>query len=56
MIADSLITARVTSEMKERFAAAARARALSESALLKRFVEAALLAANNSSTSGDWDR
>jgi hypothetical protein len=45
MIADSLITARVTSEMKECFAAAARARALSESALLKRLVEAALLTA-----------
>jgi hypothetical protein len=45
MIADSLITARVTSEMKERFAAAARCQALSESALLKRLVEAALLTA-----------
>jgi hypothetical protein len=45
MIADSLITARVTSEMKERFAAAARAQALSQSALLKRLVEAALLTA-----------
>jgi Bacterial mobilisation protein (MobC) len=45
MIADSLITARVTSEMKERFAAAARCQALSESALLKRLVGAALLTA-----------
>jgi hypothetical protein len=45
MIADSLITARVTSEMKERFAAAARCQALSESAPLKRLVEAALLTA-----------
>jgi hypothetical protein len=45
MIADSLITARVTSEMKERFAAAARCQALSESALLKRLMEAALLTA-----------
>ena len=45
MVADSLITARVTSEMKERFAAAARAQALSQSALLKRLVEAALLTA-----------
>jgi hypothetical protein len=45
MIADSLITARVTSELKERFAAAARCQALSESALLKRLVEAALLTA-----------
>ena len=45
MVADSLITARVTSEMKERFAAAARCQALSESALLKRLVEAALLTA-----------
>ena len=43
MVADSLITARVTSEMKERFTAAARYQALSESALLKRLVEAALL-------------
>ena len=43
MVAESLITARVTSEMKERFAAAARYQALSESALLKRLVEAALL-------------
>jgi hypothetical protein len=45
MVADSLITARVTSEMKERFAAAARCQALSESALLKRLVIAALLTA-----------
>jgi hypothetical protein len=45
MIADSLITARVTSEMKERFAAAARCQSLSESALLKRLVGAALLTA-----------
>jgi hypothetical protein len=45
MVADLLITARVTSAMKERFAAAARAGALSESALLKRLVEAALLTA-----------
>ncbi len=44
MVADSLITARVTSEMKERFAALARYQALSESALLKRLVEAALVA------------
>ena len=45
MVADSLITARVTSEMKERFAALARYQALSESALLKRLVEALLLTA-----------
>ena len=44
MVADSLITARVTSELKERFAALARYQALSESALLKRLVEAALVA------------
>src|SRR5580693_9097443 len=44
MVADSLITARVTSDMKERFAALARYQALSESALLKRLVEAALVA------------
>ena len=43
MVAESLITARVTSEMKERFAAVARYQALSESALLKRLVEAALV-------------
>jgi hypothetical protein len=43
MVADSLITARVTSEMKKRFGAAARCQALSESTLLKRLVEAALL-------------
>jgi hypothetical protein len=45
MVADSLITARVTSELKERFAAVARYQALSESTLLKRLVEAALLTA-----------
>lgn len=44
MVADSLITARVTSELKERFAALARYQALSESVLLKRLVEAALVA------------
>jgi hypothetical protein len=44
MVADSLITARVTSEMKERFAAVARYQALSESALVRRLVEAALVA------------
>src|ERR1017187_3010298 len=43
MVADSFITARVTFEMKECFAAAARCQVLSESALLKRLVEAALL-------------
>jgi hypothetical protein len=45
MIADSLITARVTAETKERFAVFARYQGLSESALLKRLVEAALLTA-----------
>jgi predicted DNA binding CopG/RHH family protein len=45
MIADSLITARVTSEMKERFRAVACYQGLSESTLLKRLVEAALLTA-----------
>jgi hypothetical protein len=44
MIADSLITARVTSDLKGRFAALARYQALSESALLRRLVEAALVA------------
>ncbi len=43
MVADSLITARITSEIKERFAAVARYQALSESALLKRLVETALV-------------
>jgi len=45
MIADSLITARVTSEMKERFRTVACYQGLSESTLLKRLVEAALLTA-----------
>jgi len=45
MVADSLITARVTSEMKERFRAVACYQGLSESTLLKRLVEAALLTA-----------
>jgi predicted DNA binding CopG/RHH family protein len=44
MVADSLITARVTSEMKERFRAVACYQGLSESTLLKRLVEAALVA------------
>ena len=43
MVADSLITARVTSEMKERFRAVACYQGLSESRLLKCLVEAALL-------------
>ena len=45
MVADSLITARVTSEIKERFRAVACYQGLSESTLLKRMVEAALLTA-----------
>jgi predicted DNA binding CopG/RHH family protein len=45
MVADSLITARVTSQMKERFRAVACYQGLSESTLLKRMVEAALLTA-----------
>src|SRR5271156_1484775 len=45
MVADSLITARVSSDMKERFRAVARYQGLSESTLLKRLVEAALLTA-----------
>jgi hypothetical protein len=44
MVADSLITARVTSELKNRFAEVARYQPLSESAFLKRVVEAALAA------------
>jgi predicted DNA binding CopG/RHH family protein len=43
MVADSLITARVTSEMKERFRAIACYQGLSESTLLKRLVNTALL-------------
>jgi predicted DNA binding CopG/RHH family protein len=45
MVADSLITARVTSETKERFRAVACYQGLSELRLLKRLVEAALLTA-----------
>jgi hypothetical protein len=45
MVADSLITARVTAETKECFTAVARYQGLSESALLKRLVDAALLTA-----------
>jgi predicted DNA binding CopG/RHH family protein len=45
MVADSRITARVTSEMKERFRSVACCQGLSESTLLKRLVEAALLTA-----------
>jgi predicted DNA binding CopG/RHH family protein len=45
MIADSLITARVTSAIKERFRAVACYQGMSESTLLKRLVEAALLTA-----------
>jgi hypothetical protein len=45
MVADSLIATRVTSRTKERFAALARSQGLSESALLKRFIDAALLTA-----------
>jgi predicted DNA binding CopG/RHH family protein len=45
MVADSLITARVSAETKERFAVFARYQGLSESALLKRLLEAALLTA-----------
>jgi predicted DNA binding CopG/RHH family protein len=44
MVADSLITARVTSELKERFRAVACYQGLSESTLLKRLVEGALVA------------
>lgn len=45
MVADSLIATRVTASTKERFAALARSQGLSESALLKRFIDAALLTA-----------
>jgi antitoxin component of RelBE/YafQ-DinJ toxin-antitoxin module len=43
MIANALIAARVTTDTKQRFAAVARRQGLSESALLKRYVDAALL-------------
>jgi hypothetical protein len=45
MVADSRITARVKSETKERFADFARRQGLSESAMLKRLVDAALMTA-----------
>jgi hypothetical protein len=45
MVADSLIAACVKSETKERFADFARRQGLSESAMLKRLVDAALMAA-----------
>jgi predicted DNA binding CopG/RHH family protein len=45
MVADSLITARVTSEMKERFRAVACYQGLSESTLLKCLLAALLTAA-----------
>jgi hypothetical protein len=43
MIANALIAARVTADTKQRFAAVARQQGLSESTLLKRCVDAALL-------------
>lgn len=45
MAATALISARVTADMKERFAAVARQQEQSESVLLKRLVEAALVTA-----------
>src|SRR5271166_3622517 len=45
MAANALISARVTADMKERFAAVARQQEQSESVLLKRLVEAALITA-----------
>jgi len=45
MAANALISARVTVDMKERFAAVARQQEQSESALLKRLVQAALMTA-----------
>jgi len=52
MVANPYIAARVTSDTKERFAALARRQGLSESALLKRLVVAAL-ALTESSKPGD---
>ena len=46
MIANALIAARVTTDTKQRFAAVARRQGLSESTLLKRYVDAALLHAS----------
>lgn len=46
MIANSLIAARVTADTKQRFAATAHQQGLSESTLLKRCVDAALLTAS----------
>src|SRR5208283_168557 len=45
MAAPALISSRVTTDMKERFVAVARQQEQSESALLKRLVEAALMTA-----------
>jgi Bacterial mobilisation protein (MobC) len=45
MVTESRIAARVTADMKERFAALARHRGLSESTLLKRLIEASLVSA-----------
>jgi hypothetical protein len=45
VVADVFIAARVTPEMKERFAAVARHQGTSQSALLKRLIEAALITA-----------
>ena len=45
MVANALISARVTVDIKERFAAVARQQEQSESVLLKRLVEAALITA-----------
>jgi hypothetical protein len=45
MVSDALISARVTAETKERLAAIARRRGVSQSALLKRLVEVALITA-----------
>jgi hypothetical protein len=44
MIANALVTARVTADTKQRFVGLARRRGLTESALLKRLVDAALAA------------
>jgi hypothetical protein len=44
MIANALVTARITAETKQRFVEVARRQGLTESALLKRLVDAALAA------------
>jgi hypothetical protein len=50
MVADSLIAARVTADMKQSFTAMAHRQGVSESTLLKRLIEASLVSAGAHST------